>query len=506
MSLFDRLRHPTIPTLPPAPTRVLEAVWPSSDDEPLPSGQASWGYRAGPTQIRTYSTRSHQADIEKAWKLYNSNPLAQRIIHIRLEHIIHHDTRPIAKDPKVQKLLDRFWFDPINNMPTFATQLAKDLLIFGTQVIPFSINYTTTHGGHIGDGLVRLSYLDPTCIKDINLTPANVRLPATVLIQSDIVTPTQLLRVVHPVITPGHALNGYLIGTLPTDTDQQVDEDNVTYDGACFLFRINHAINAKFGRSDLLLLETWLDQSAIFFTDLVQHIYWLTNFVWDVKIEGATETLLAKRKNEIRANPPSRGSVLLHNEKEQWNAVTPDLRQEDISSASRTLVWWIAGIGAGIPEHWLGWGRETTRATAKEMQSPTLHMLEERQDTIKAMLTSICRFQIHQAIIAKTLPPDVDQSFMLTLPNLLPPNVTQLAIAFRQVLTALATEGSDRFVDPQLIQQVLELVATTMALGLAPNSPPVTPGALRPLPLTTMPHNPIPKERQDAAPEEPTNA
>ena len=273
----------------------------------------------------------------------------------------------------------------------------------------------------------------------------------------------------HTDLTPNSPTTGLRVGLITTpDGDgrsREVDETGQAYDGACFLFRVNNAINSKWGRSDLLILKKWLNQSTVLFTDIVQHIYWLTQFVWDVQIEGATEALVNRRKADIRANPPSRGSVLLHNEKELWKAVTPDLRQEDISSASRTLIWWIAGIGSGIPEHWLGWGWETTRATAKEMQSPTLHMLEDRQDALRDMLTGMCLFQIDQAIRARVLPADVNKSFTLTLPNLLPPDTQAMASALNLASQALSTDAARAHVTPEITHQVLAALTTALVFA-----------------------------------------
>ena len=465
MPLFDRFRRHTPLPLPDrgkgagglGPSRLSEHLSASTgEDEPPPPGQSSWGYQATPRTDRPYGRRSYAGDVEKAWELYTTNPLAQRIIQIRVEHIIDDNTKPVAKDKRVQQVLDRFWHDPINRLPELATQLAEDLLIFGTQVVPLSVNRVPLGDGFAGDGLVRLAYLDPSTLKDIHLDPGNVRLPTAV----ELKPPSgfgqgRLLRVVQPDTVPGSPTHGLLAS------------------GECFLSRVNHPINAKFGRSDLLIVEKWLEQSTIFFTDLVQHIYWLTNFVWDVQIEQATDAILKARKNEVRANPPARGSVLLHNEREKWTAVTPDLRQEDISSASRTLIWWIAGIGAGIPEHWLGWGRETTRATAKEMQSPTLHMLEKRQRAVRAMLSQMCLFQIHQAIVAKTLPADVDQSFEVLMPDLTPPDVPALAAAFRDLTEALSTDVAQQHLRPELAAQLLDRLATIIAVaGPSPSSVP----------------------------------
>jgi hypothetical protein len=115
--------------------------------------------------------------------------------------------------------------------------------------------------------------------------------------------------------------------------------------------------------------------------------------------------------------------------------------------------------------------RPLVHTTAKEMQSPTLHMLEERQHAIRDMLTDICKFQIDQAIRAKVLPADVDKSFTLTLPNLLPADIAGLAIAFRQVLTAMAAPGASTFLIEQEAEKLISLITHAIALGLAPQLP-----------------------------------
>jgi len=90
------------------------------------------------------------------------------------------------------------------------------------------------------------------------------------------------------------------------------------------------------------------------------------------------------------------------------------------------------------------------------MQSPTLHMLEERQHAVRDMLTDICAFQIDQAIRAKVLPADADKSFTLTLPNLLPPDTQAMASALNLVSQALSTEAARATVTPELARQVLD--------------------------------------------------
>jgi len=467
MSLLDRLAGRL------GYSRAAEAFIPPIEDEPPPSGLHSWGYRASAADARPFSSLSYHQMLDQAWKLYTTNPLANRIISIRTEFIVDSKSAPEAANRHVQQVLDDFWYDPVNDMPNFIIQATRQLLIFGLQVFPVFVNLSRHNSGQVGNGLARLGYVDPANIHDIHLDPGNPRLPLSVDISTSPTDKPKSLRVIHPDLSPTSPTKGLMIGTITHEDGIQRDELDTTYDGACFLFRINNLMNSKWGWSDLLPLPTWLEQANFFFTDIVQHIYWLTNFVWDLELTNASEPVMKARSSDIRANPPRRGSVLVHNDKEKWSAITPDLRQEDISAASRTLVWWIAGIGAGIPEHWLGWGRETTHATAKEMQSPTLHMLSTRQFYVHSMIRDLCRFQIDQAIRARILPPDVDKSFVIHLPDLLPPDLLTMTTAIRQFSIALSTPAAQSLIPPETARKLLALIAKDFSIDLEP--PPTTP-------------------------------
>ena len=363
-------------------------------------------------------------------------------------------------------------------MAHFVPQAAEQLLVFGTQVYPAFPSLARRAGGLVGSGLVRLGYTDPADVLDVHLDPDNPRVPLWVEVRphadpNDSTPGLSLpsdeprrLRIIHVDTRPSSPTFGRRVGTHPDERGRQVDETGEVFDGSCFLFRVNHPMNARFGRSDLETLERWLDQAEWFFTDMAQYVYFLTNFVFDVSIDGATESELDLRRNQIRTRPPSRGSVLVHSEKESWQAVTPDLRQEDLGAAARTMVWWIAGIGAGIPEHWLGWGRETTRATADQMQIPTLHMLQSRQSALRALLSDLCSYQIDTAIRARVLPPDVDTSFTINLPELLPPNSGEIAATLKTVADALSTPAAQAIMPPERQSELLDLLHNSLTLDL----------------------------------------
>jgi len=53
-------------------------------------------------------------------------------------------------------------------------------------------------------------------------------------------------------------------------------------------------------------------------------------FLWDVKLNGADKKTIDRKKMEY-AYPPEPGSVIIHNEAEQWSAVEPKISADDAS-------------------------------------------------------------------------------------------------------------------------------------------------------------------------------
>jgi len=243
-----------------------------------------------------------------------------------------------------------------------------------------------------------------------------------------------------------------------------VDEHGEVYDGSCFLFRVNCVMNGKWGWPDTLHLVDWLDQADKFFFDIAERIYFLTTFVWDVLRRGATEEECREYARSIGA--PKRASVQVHNENEEWRPVSPDLAQEDVARAARTLIWFIGGIGFNIPETFLGWGEGTTYAAAKELAAPVRKALQSRQSIIESLCEELCRFQIDQAIIAKQLPPDVDKSVSFNFPSLDVRDVVGAAATFQTLAQAVMVGMGAGLFGRELGLKVLAVAAQELGLEL----------------------------------------
>jgi len=53
--------------------------------------------------------------LQVAYYLYETDPLARRIIQIARDYVVAEGVKFEAKDERVQQVVERFWNDPINN-------------------------------------------------------------------------------------------------------------------------------------------------------------------------------------------------------------------------------------------------------------------------------------------------------------------------------------------------------------------------------------------------------
>jgi hypothetical protein len=128
------------------------------------------------------------------------------------------------------------------------------------------------------------------------------------------------------------------------------------------------------------------------------------SFIYDVTLKGAGPEGVAKWLEENGVAPrPS--SVRVHNEKEEWRAVTPDLKSGE--SGSQGIAKMMRGLvlgGMGIPSHWFAQGEDVNRASAESMDQPTIKKMTRRQRTVPHILQALADKQLEEAHRAGRLP------------------------------------------------------------------------------------------------------
>ncbi len=428
-----------------------------------------WSYRRLTRSKRDLSELRQGRQLEIAHWLYTSNPVARRILELTRDFVMGDGAEVTTDDEKVQEVVDAFWHDQDNRLDFFADEIALELAKAGEVLIPAFVNEV--------DGSVKLGWLDPGDVVAVLTDPRNQRIPLAVKVQGGPGKDAVYLKVIREQDDPNLPGAGKLMPALADDriVDPSVGTEPKPYAGACFLFQINKAPAATRGTSDLLPLADWLDALDSSVWNSLDRITFLNSFTWDVKVENASEGELKVLQD--KTPPPKPGSVRFHNEKEEWTAVTPDLKMGDFSEGVRTHLNHVMG-GAGLPSHWFGASDDVNRASAAEMSEPTLKRLTKRQGVMRYVLETLVRFAIDQAVLAGQLNEDAAildregnataetvparEAFTVLMPEISAKDSAKVATAARELVTALDVAIEAELLTTRTAREVFANLLTQM--------------------------------------------
>lgn len=365
------------------------------------------------------------------YESYCANPLAFSIIELTTSFVLGEGVTVAAHHPHVQDVIDNFWNNSDNRMDERIYSLCTELSLYGEQFIHFFVNKY--------DGSVVIRQIDPSLIDQIETDPEDVEKP---------------LRYHRRPI-------GQIMSETSGDPPPRFDPTQpVDTQGQWFMagsevlhFAINKVSNAKRGKSDLATLLPWLRRYKDWLTDRVRINKYKAAFLWDVKLNGADKKTIDRKKMEY-AYPPEPGSVIIHNEAEQWSAVEPNISANDASEDGRQIKLMVA-IGATLPEHYLADGDNGNRATASEMSLPTLLKFKRRQRVIKYMLRCILDRVIAEARKAGRLSPDLDTSYDITFPEIDSGEHHTLAQGMNWLLPALQTARQQNWISDETAMRIM---------------------------------------------------
>ncbi len=285
-----------------------------------------------------------RAAMLEAAEAYRANPMAYRIVELTAEHVIGKGVRLRSPEPRLQAWLDAWWLHPLNRMPTRVYELCRELSICGEL-------FVTLHP----DEAAGQCY--------VRLLPA----PNVDEIESD---PEDLERELRY-----HEADGGEGRWWPSER--------------CAHYAINRLAGCLRGQSDLAPALPWLRRYKDWLTDRVRINRFKGAFLWWVRLQGADRATVERKRAEL-IQPPAPGSVIVTNEAEEWRAVQPQIDAQAVEPDGRAMRMMLAA-GAGVPLYFLAEPEHTNRATAQEMQSPTLRHFESRQQVFGWLLADLAR-------------------------------------------------------------------------------------------------------------------
>ena len=379
--------------------------------------------------------------------LWRTNPLAEWMIEIRLAYLLAEAVtfQAVDSETEVQDWLDSFWADPINDLDTKFVMMVRELYLFGELALPVFV---------APNGQVRLSSIDPSQIETVLMDPDNATQPIGLSMRPDAFTIKRRYRIV---------VNGSEEELFSMATQALRESYD---DGDVFYFKIKSLSTASRGAPALTAQADWIDNFDGAMWAELERWEQLRAFLWDITMSGATEEQIKQKAQEIFA--PAPGSTRVHNESEKWEAVTPELSSDDGSGFARLFRNYIIG-GQGFPEHWFGGGGDVNRATAGEMDEPTLKLMKMHQNGLTAVLQTMGRFVVRMrlAVSGETYDP-AKHGFKVVWPALATPDASKMANAVQAIVQAVMIAVQNDLMSDETGVQLIALAAALVGAEIDP--------------------------------------
>lgn len=408
-----------------------------------PAGASSRDEDAG---FRRLSARSDKDLSPSSWQkqmnvahfLWQQNPMAFRILELMTDFVVGDGFIYNAKDDGTKDVIKKHWDDPDNAWDLKQGERHMELGLFGTYLL---MPFVNDH-----DGLVKLSPVDPGGIAEI-------------IPDKDIAGKADFVKFANRA-----SAELKTVKVIHQDTRQFIEEPNANgamdrkenpsaglLCGEIFYFSINKLSFTLHGTSDIYRQADWLDAFDQFVFSLLERIYFLNSHLYDISIENAGPDAIKDKVDELEANPPKPGGWRVHDSKEVWETLTPEMRSAEVNQIAKVIKMTILG-SIGIPLHWYGSGEDTNKASAVAMGGPIHRKLKRKQSVWAEVLRTIIQFQIDKAIekgyLTKNLPDGTkrDLSFEIIAPDISAKEMGEFVTALGSLTDTLAIAVSESFI------------------------------------------------------------
>ena len=365
--------------------------------------------------------------------LHRQNPLARRLVEMTADFVVGDGLNFVCVDPNVQEIIDEFWADPTMKLDLRHRDLVVDLAVNGELFLR----------AYEENGKVLLGYIDPSRVKEVHKDAENAFVDKEITIYTK---RYQAGEEVIPIISATAAKSG------------------MEFEGEVFAYFINRPVGATRGTPDSLALADWIDGYDSVMFSALDRANLMNSFIWDVTLKNADgEQVQDWTRNHAVA--PKAGTVRVHNDFEEWQAVSPNLGAAETETISRLIKNLILG-GAGVPEAWFGDGDAANRATVAEQGAPTYRMLTARQRLVGSIFEDIAQFVIAKAVAAGRLSKGVDRTCTVVLPDPSVEDTKGISAALPQLMGALSAATQSKFISTDSARKVFLSIAQQLGVEL----------------------------------------
>lgn len=356
--------------------------------------------------------------LRTAVYMNQSSPLAVHAIDTLVAHIMGAAVQFKAADEDVHARLEEFWDHPDNRLNEDAPKLCREFFGLGELFLPIFVAANS--------GLVRIGYLHPLDVKEVQTADEN---------------PRQFTNVVQY----GRNGNDDVVWRVANHMDAQEILQN-SGERYMLYFPLQRQAWGR-GRPILESAYYWIHHIQQFLADRVMLNKFLKAWVWDVSIEG-TKADVQERAADIIANGLPVGGVNVHTSAETLEAKVPSINAADVKDDLVALIKY-AGHAISFPGHWLGAEDDVNRSTADSASSPTTRTLQGwQQQFMQGVVFRILELQRDLFLAAGTIGSSValeadragkgrDLSITIESPDITPDDNKAMADASSAITDAL---------------------------------------------------------------------
>lgn len=383
----------------------LSAVTARVDDS-AGYGGAGWANLTG---------RPHDYDGAKILEIYQDalqawrkNPVAWRIIAITTDYIVGDEISISGTRRELQKFINMFWTHPKNRMDLRLESMSDELARAGDLFVLLFRNPV--------DGMSYIRFVTKDRITKIETA------------ENDWET-----ELVYYEVQPAGEPKAWLSPEHP-GADQA--------DAIMLHYAVNRPVGAIMGESDLVTMIPWLQRYSRMLEDRVRLHWAMRAFLWIVTVP----TNKVREKQEQYRSAPESGSIVVKDESEKWESMTPLVRGADAEHDLRA-VRQMVDAGSGYPPHWRGESGDANLATATAMQSPTERHLARRQKYFVYMVQDILYHAYQRSALAgfgrSLKDDDYSKLFSVSAPDVSRSDNEALARAARELAETFRVLSAD---------------------------------------------------------------
>lgn len=313
---------------------------------------------------QSFSAAPHDRDAAEIQQLYRDaleawrkNPLAKRIVDITTDYTIA-DGITLEAPGDIGRFIARWWIHPKNLMDLRLPVLSDELTRAGDL-------FLTLHRNE-NDGISYLRAIPKDRIIRIHTADNDWETELAFSEVQDTGEPRLWLSPDHPEADKSPAVMIH--------------------------YAINRPVGALLGESDLATVLPWLRRYSRMLEDRVRLNWAIRAFLWIVTVPSNK----VQAKKTQYATAPEAGSIIVKDESETWEPVTPSLRARDAANDLKAVRRMI-DAGPGFPPHWRGEPEDTNYATAKAMNDSANRHLRRRQLYLRHMLIDLAHVSYTRA-------------------------------------------------------------------------------------------------------------